>query len=109
MEFINRLIGALFRIVLMLTGLVFVAGLMLLAITALALSLLWSLITGKRHPVTMVWSRFRQTQDAVWRASQGGRTRTETRAEGSSPRRAADDVVDVEDISATRIKPPQDH
>jgi hypothetical protein len=109
MEFINRLIGALFRIVLMLTGLVFVAGLMLLAITALALSLLWSLITGKRHPVTMVWSRFRQTQDAVWRASQGARTRTETRAEGSSPRRAADDVVDVEDISATRIKPPQDH
>jgi len=85
MEFINRLIGALFRIVLMLTGLVFVAGLMLLAITALALSLLWSLITGKRHPVTMVWSRFRQTQDAVWRASQGARTRTETRAEGSSP------------------------
>ena len=109
MEFINRLIGALFRIVLMLTGLVFVAGLMLLAITALALSLLWSLITGKRHPVTMVWSRFRQTQDAAWRASQGGRTRTETRAEGSSPGRAADDVVDVEDISATRIKPPQDH
>ena len=109
MEFINRLIGALFRIVLMLTGLVFVAGLMLLAITALALSLLWSLITGKRHPVTTVWSRFRQTQDAVWRASQGGRTRTETRADGSSPRRAADDVVDVEDISATRIKPPQDH
>ena len=109
MEFINRLIGALFPIVLMLTGLVFVAGLMLLAITALALSLLWSLITGKRHPVTMVWSRFRQTQDAVWRASQGARTRTETRAEGSSPRRAADDVVDVEDISATRIKPPQDH
>jgi len=109
MEFINRLIGALFRIVLMLTGLVFVAGLMLLAITALALSLLWSLITGKRHPVTMVWSRFRQTQDAVWRASQGARTRTETRADGSSPRRAADDVVDVEDISATRIKPPQDH
>jgi len=109
MEFINRLIGALFRIVLMLTGLVFVAGLMLLALTALALSLLWSLITGKRHPVTMVWSRFRQTQDAVWRASQGARTRTETRADGSSPRRAADDVVDVEDISATRIKPPQDH
>ena len=47
MEFINRLIGALFRVVLMLTGLVFVAGLIVVAMMALALSMLWSLITGQ--------------------------------------------------------------
>ena len=111
MEFINRLIGALFRVVLMLTGLVFVAGLLLVAMMALALSMLWSLITGQKHPVTMVWSRFRQTQDAVWRASQRGRPTTgssQDTGESASRRHAIDDVVDVEDISATRSKPPQD-
>lgn len=112
MEFINRLIGALFRIVLMLTGLVFVAGLVLVAMMALALSFLWSLITGQKHPITMVWSRFRQTQDAVWRASQRGRSATGSphdTDEGPTRHRAIDDVVDVEDISATRNKSQRDN
>ena len=111
MEFINRLIGALFRVVLTLTGLVFVAGLLLVAMMAFALSMLWSVITGQKHPVTMVWSRFPQTQDAVWRASQRGRSATgssQDASESASRRHAIDDVVDVEDISATRSKPPHD-
>ena len=69
MQFINNLIGAMFRVVFMLAGLVFVAGLVMVALVALVLSMLWSLLTGRRHPISVVWTRFRQTQDAVWRAS----------------------------------------
>ena len=110
MDFINSLIGILFRLVLMAAGLVFVAGLVVVAMFALALSFLWSLVTGQRHPVSVVWSRFRQTQDAVWRASQRGRAGGEGASpfakpgpQAAQPKAANDDVVDVVDLQASRL------
>jgi hypothetical protein len=117
MQFINNLIGAMFRVVFMLAGLVFVAGLVMVALVALVLSMLWSLLTGRRHPISVVWTRFRQTQDAVWRASRrqgpaGGASAptwdTNGTSAGAATRAANDDVVDVVDLSKNRFTPPKD-
>lgn len=108
MQLINSLISILFRLVLMVTGLIFVAGLVVVAMFALILSFLWSLITGQRHPISVVWSRFRQTQDAVWRASKrGGNGASPFSKQGpqaAQPTAANDDIVDVEDLQTRRLK-----
>ncbi|MDP4608049.1 MAG: hypothetical protein NWS83_02890 [Burkholderiaceae bacterium] len=112
MNFINSLIGILFRLVFMAAGLVFVAGLVVVAVFALALSFVWSLVTGQRHPLSVVWGRFRQTQDAVWRASQrgpgaargGAGPFSRPGAQAAQPKAANDDVVDVVDLQATRLR-----
>lgn len=113
MDFINSLIGILFRLVLMAAGLVFVAGLVVVAMFALALSFVWSLVTGQRHPVSVVWGRFRQTQDAVWRASQrrqaggagdGASPFSKPGSQTAQPKAANDDVVDVVDLQASRLR-----
>jgi hypothetical protein len=82
--------------------------LVVVAVFALILSFLWSLITGQRHPISVVWSRFRQTQDAVWRASKrGGNGASPFSKQGpqaAQPTAANDDIVDVEDLQTTRLK-----
>ncbi|UFS55964.1 hypothetical protein LN050_09395 [Comamonadaceae bacterium M7527] len=111
MDFFNSLIGILFRLVLMAAGLVFVAGMVVVAMFALALSFVWSLVTGQRHPVSVVWGRFRQTQDAVWRASQrrrgggdGANPFSKPGPQTAQPKAANDDVVDVVDLQASRLR-----
>ncbi len=103
MDLINQLFAFFFRALLLVVGLVFVLGLMALASVFLLVAMLWSLITGQKHPVHVVWQRARSTRDQVWRASRDGgfaRRGRQTAAQ-DVPERPVDaaQITDVQDIS----------
>ena len=76
------------KLVFALSAAVLAVGLLLVALTALALSLLKSLITGRKSAPLMAFTRFREfQQQAVWRGAPGRHT---------SPKPASGQVVDVE-------------
>jgi hypothetical protein len=108
MDVLNQLFAFFFRALLLVVGVVFVVGLMSLAMVFLVVAMLWSLITGQKHPVHVVWQRARSTREQVWRASRG-----EGRFGGASRRSGpvsdaqetsvdASDVTDVRDLSQRR-------
>lgn len=100
MDLINQLFAFFFRALLLVVGLVFVVGMMALASVFLLLALIWSVLTGQKHPVHVVWQRTRSTRDQVWQASRRARpfgqsSVSEARETQSKP----SDITDVQDIS----------
>ena len=90
MNLVTALFGWLIRLVLVAAALVLIVGLVAVATLALVASLVWSLITGRPHPVRVVWQRMHQARQGVWQ----GATRY---GAGRSPGRAPPgDVVDAE-------------
>ena len=78
------------KLVFGLSAAVLAVGLLLVALTVFALSLLKSLITGRKPAPLMAFARFRafqQQQQGVWPGAPGGR---------ASPKAASGQVVDVE-------------
>ena len=102
MDLINQLFAFFFRTFLLVVGLVFVLGLMALASVFLLVAVVWSLITGQKHPVQVVWQRARSTRDQVWRASRGGRFGQVPVSDAHETHVETSDVTDVQDISAKR-------
>ena len=102
MEFINSLFAFFFRAFLLVIGAVFVMGLMAFVAVFLLVAVVWSLLTGQKHPVNVVWSRARSTQQQVWRASRGGgfgATPGQAPEPTSAPSPQLDDITDVQDVS----------
>lgn len=102
MDLINQLFAFFLRAFLLVVGMVFVLGLMAFAALFLLVAVVWSLITGKKHPVHVVWQRARSTRDQVWRASRGGGFGRKDTAETNESRRALADITDVQDLSDKR-------
>lgn len=87
------------RLALMLVGAALVLGLMALALVFALVLATVSLLSGRRHPVQVLWQGARRTRQRVWRAARGGDADL-----GSGLRRDArtkppmDDVTDVTDV-----------
>ena len=76
------------KLVFALSAAVLAVGLLLVALTALALSLLKSLITGRKSAPLMAFVRFREFQkQGVWPGAAGRK---------SAPKAASGQIVDVE-------------
>jgi hypothetical protein len=104
MELINSLFSFFFRALLLVVGTVFLLAMMALVAVFLLVAVLWSLITGQKHPVHVVWSRARSTQQQVWRASRGGGVgpspqRSEDARPETPQHQQLDDITDVQDLS----------
>jgi uncharacterized membrane protein len=102
MDAMNQIFALVFRLFLAAIGAIFVLGLMALAVVFLLAALLWSAITGQKHPVQQVWARARSTQQQVWRASGGGRWRSDPAGNTVHKDGAIQDVTDVQDVSEKR-------
>jgi hypothetical protein len=102
-EFINSLFSFFFRALLLVVGVVFLLGMMALVSVFLLLAVLWSLLTGQKNPVNVVWSRARTTQQQVWRASRGGgfgaRPTHHEEVVPEVPPQKLGDITDVQDVS----------
>lgn len=102
MEFINSLFAFFFRAFLLVIGMVFLLGMMAFVAVFLLVAVVWSLLTGQKHPVNVVWSRARSTQQQVWRASRGGgfgSATSHTTEQSSASSQRLDDITDVQDVS----------
>lgn len=88
-DFVNKVFRFIFKLILAAFGLVFVVSLLAATVVIVVLSLLKALITGKKPPIAMIFSRFRSySPKGVW----PGRAGPESK---NSPTKAGD-VVDVE-------------
>lgn len=99
MDMLNQMFALVFRLFLAMIGAVFVLGLMALALVFLVVALIWSAITGQKHPVQQVWARARSTQQQVWQASRGRRDRAGAAPSNTRTGDALQDVTDVQDVS----------
>ena len=82
-KFIGRLVRFIIKLVLVVFGLVFTVSLLLAAIVVLVVSLLKSLITGKKPAPVMMFSKFQKfTPGSMW--------------PGAAKAQKTNDVVDVE-------------
>ena len=99
MDVLNQIFALVFRLFLAVIGAVFVLGLMALAVVFLVVALIWSAITGQKHPVQQVWARARSTQQQVWQASRGRRNSGESTGGSARTGEVLQDVTDVQDVS----------
>ncbi len=105
MQVLTQMFAWVFRLFLLVIGALFVAGLMTLAMVFLVVALLWSAVTGQKHPAQQVWARARATQQQVWRqasrAERGGTGSARSSASKQTDDRLQD-VTDVQDLSDKR-------
>lgn len=92
-QFISSFFRFVLKLVLAAFGLVFVVSLLAAALIMVALSLLRSLVTGKKAAPAMIFSRFRKfSPGSQW----PGAPRRESRDGAAGKPGATSDVVDVE-------------
>ena len=90
MNVVTALFGWLVRLVLVAAALVLIVGLVAVALLALVASLVWSLVTGRPHPVRVVWQSMHRARQGVW---QGATRYGGGRSPGQAP---PGDIVDAE-------------
>ena len=88
-QFINRLFGAAFKLLLAVAAAVFLLSLLAAALVVVLGVTLWSLLTGRKPAPARVFGQFRQASERYTGRSWPGGASAGTRAGG------ADDIVDV--------------
>ncbi|MFS8087385.1 MAG: hypothetical protein ACMG6H_17270 [Acidobacteriota bacterium] len=88
-QFIHRLFGAAFKLVLAVAAAVFLLSLLVAALVVVLAVTLWSLLTGRRPAPARVFGQFRQASERYTGRSWPGGRSAGPRAGG------ADDIVDV--------------
>ncbi len=88
-DFLARLLRGVFKLALLLAGLVFVFSFLLAALAVVLVVSLWSLITGRKPAPVVMFSRMREQSQRY--------------TQGVWPGRAARPTGDVVDVDATEV------
>jgi hypothetical protein len=96
LAFVSRLLRSILRLSLVLLGLLFVAALLCIGLSAALLTVLWSLLTGRKPQAWTTFTRFRQAAQPFQQWARPG-------APGQPAR--GDDIVDVQahEVPSSRI------
>jgi len=95
-NFLGRLLAGAIKLLLVLAASVFVVGFLLVALVAVVLVSLWSLVTGRKPAPVVLFTRMREQSKRYTQGVWPGAARGEPPA----------DVVDIQATEVTDVSPP---